>query len=160
MGDHTESLQVDYRPERVSYGELLRVFWERHDPTRQSPSRQYENVVLHHDPDQRRAIDRSLEEFGVPDAGSVATRIDSLDDFHRAEGYHQKYYLRNDSTLSQHVEGWSDREVADSPAAALLNARAAGHLEVEELRARSRELGLPGELARAVREDQRECSSR
>lgn len=160
MGDHTESLQVDYRPDRVTYGDLLRVFWGRHDPTKQSPSRQYENVVLHRDPDQRRAIDRSLEELDTPDTGSVATRVDSLDDFHRAEGYHQKYYLRNDSTLLQYVEGWSDREVADSPAAALLNAFAAGHLEVEELRARSRELGLSADLAAAVRDDQSKYSSR
>ncbi|MDZ7761250.1 MAG: peptide-methionine (S)-S-oxide reductase [Desulfovermiculus sp.] len=48
LGDHTETLQVDYDPEAVSYPKLLEVFWESHSPEQSALSRQYMAAVFYH----------------------------------------------------------------------------------------------------------------
>ena len=46
LGDHTETVQVDYDPGQVSYEDLLRVFWQSHDPTEPIHSRQYASIIF------------------------------------------------------------------------------------------------------------------
>ncbi|MGD9495406.1 MAG: peptide-methionine (S)-S-oxide reductase MsrA [Armatimonadota bacterium] len=98
---HTEVVQVQYDPERVSYEELLHVFWRIHDPTqvnRQGPDYgyQYRSVIFYHTPDQKRLAQQSkaaLEasgELGRP----VATAIEPAQTFWRAEEYHQQYLAK------------------------------------------------------------------
>ena len=54
LGDHTETLQIDYDSSKISYEKLLELFWEEHDPTSRSWSRQYKAVVFYHDEEQKR----------------------------------------------------------------------------------------------------------
>ncbi|MEJ2315296.1 MAG: peptide-methionine (S)-S-oxide reductase [Nitrospirota bacterium] len=61
LGDHSEAIQIDYDPEKVSYEELLRVFWGGHDPGSQSWSRQYRNILFYHDPKQKELALKSRE---------------------------------------------------------------------------------------------------
>ncbi|MEP6801659.1 MAG: peptide-methionine (S)-S-oxide reductase MsrA [Acidobacteriota bacterium] len=95
---HAEVVEVEYDPERVSYGELLDVFWENHDPTtlnRQGPDvgEQYRSAVFFHDPDQESAARASRET--VEKSGRyrrpVVTEITAASTFWRAEDYHQQY---------------------------------------------------------------------
>lgn len=159
LGDHTECLQVDFQPDRLSDRELLEVFWERHDPTRQSPSRQYMNVVLLHYERQREAMRQLIRDRDYDGLRDVATRVESLEKFYRAEAYHQKYYLRQDDALSTVVDGWSDRRITDFPGSMLLNAMAAGHLGSRTVLERSRDLGLSSEFTESIRDLQANPSS-
>jgi peptide-methionine (S)-S-oxide reductase len=95
---HAEVVEVEFDPERVSYEELLNVFWENHDPTtlnRQGPDigSQYRSVVFYHDPAQEsaaRASKQKLTESGrYPKP--IVTTIEPASTFYLAEDYHQQY---------------------------------------------------------------------
>jgi peptide-methionine (S)-S-oxide reductase len=95
---HAEVVQVEYDPSVVTYDDLLKVFWQCHDPTtlnRQGPDigTQYRSVIFFHTPEQEKAARLSKEEldkagiFGRP----IVTEIEPASEFWRAEEYHQQY---------------------------------------------------------------------
>ena len=95
---HAEVVQVEYDPARVSYDELLSVFWECHDPTtrnRQGPDigTQYRSVIFYHDEAQKAAALASKErlEASGRHRRPVVTEIVPAAPFYRAEEYHQRY---------------------------------------------------------------------
>jgi len=96
---HAEVVQVEYDPSKVSYEELLRVFWNIHDPTtlnRQGPDigTQYRSVVFFHNPEQEAAATASKQK--LQSSGryqkSIVTEITPASEFYRAEDYHQQYF--------------------------------------------------------------------
>ena len=95
---HAEVVQVEFDPAQFSYQELLRVFWENHDPTtpnRQGPDvgTQYRSVIFFHTPEQEAAAKASkieLEKSGVH-RRPIVTAIEPAAEFWRAEEYHQQY---------------------------------------------------------------------
>jgi len=95
---HAEAVEVTYDPARVSYDDLLRVFWENHDPTqrnRQGPDvgAQYRSAIFYHDSEQEvaaRASKERLERSGTHKR-PIATEIVPASAFFEAEGYHQQY---------------------------------------------------------------------
>jgi len=95
---HAEAVQITYDPSKTSYNDLLRVFWQNHDPTtpdRQGPDvgTQYRSVIFYHTPEQEalaRASKESLERAGVFKR-PVVTEIVPASTFYRAEEYHQQY---------------------------------------------------------------------
>ncbi|HEX9710411.1 MAG TPA: peptide-methionine (S)-S-oxide reductase MsrA [Candidatus Thermoplasmatota archaeon] len=99
---HAEVVQVHFDPDRVSYRDLLRVFFTLHDPTtrdRQGADvgSQYRSIVLHHSDEQRRVAEEVMSEMqaeGLWDAPFV-TELVPLERFYAAEDYHQGYYGRN-----------------------------------------------------------------
>jgi peptide-methionine (S)-S-oxide reductase len=98
---HAESVQVEYDPAKVSYEDLLSVFWEIHDPTtlnRQGPDvgTQYRSVIFFHTPQQEAAARASKEKLQRTQAhsGSIVTEIVPASAFYRAEEYHQRYFER------------------------------------------------------------------
>jgi peptide-methionine (S)-S-oxide reductase len=98
---HAEVVQVVYDPARISYAELLHVFWRNIDPLavdRQfcDAGRQYRSAIFYHDEAQRDAARKSLEEIRQRFSEPVATVVAPLQDsFYPAEAYHQDYYLKN-----------------------------------------------------------------
>lgn len=95
---HAEVVQVLYDPAEVSYGELLKVFWDAHDPTqyhRQGPDvgAQYRSVIFYHTPEQEAAARASLQ--AIAQSGKykkpIVTEIIPAGQFFRAEEYHQRY---------------------------------------------------------------------
>lgn len=95
---HAEAVEVTYDPAQVSYNDLLKVFWENHDPTqlnRQGPDHgsQYRSAIFYHDEAQEaaaRASKERLEEahrFRRP----IVTQIVPAPRFYEAEDYHQQY---------------------------------------------------------------------
>jgi peptide-methionine (S)-S-oxide reductase len=144
LGDHTETLQVDFDPERISYEELLDVFWGSHDPRRTPWSVQYKNVVFVHDEEQRRAAERTRERMAEMLASDVRTEILGAGRFYRAEGYHQKYRLRGSRTFSREYETIypQEHDFVDSTAVARVNGYLAGHGDLEQLESHIDRLGL------------------
>jgi len=95
---HAEAVEVVFDPAKVSYDELLEVFWRAHDPTslnRQGPDigTQYRSAIFFHSPDQEavaRASKQRLEESGAF-RRAVVTEIEEAGPFYAAEDYHQQY---------------------------------------------------------------------
>jgi peptide-methionine (S)-S-oxide reductase len=101
---HAESVRVVYDPKKVSYEELLRVFWEEHDPTQgmrqgNDVGTQYRSAIYWHDEDQKVAAEASREayqrELSAAGYGQIATEIRQAPDFFFAEDYHQQYLAKN-----------------------------------------------------------------
>ncbi len=95
---HAEVVQVTYDPAKVSYDQLLDVFWKMHDPTqvnRQGPDvgRQYRSAIFFHTPEQEAAAKASKERLAKSGKFSrpIATEITSAKPFYKAEDYHQRY---------------------------------------------------------------------
>ena len=93
---HAEVVQVTFDPERVSYGELLEVFWRKHDPTQLNRQGwdvgdQYRSVIFTHDAEQEEAAARSKAQEQTHHAQPVVTQIESDGTFYVAEDYHQQY---------------------------------------------------------------------
>jgi peptide-methionine (S)-S-oxide reductase len=95
---HAEVVQVQYDPEQVLYEELLRVFWENHDPTtrnRQGPDvgSQYRSAIFFHTPEQEAAARKSKEELDRSGhyKKPIVTEIVPAPEFWPAEDYHQRY---------------------------------------------------------------------
>ncbi len=95
---HAEAVEVTYDPERVSYEDLLEVFWRSHDPTtrnRQGPDvgSQYRSAIFVESPEQEAAARASKEEVqrALRGGKQVVTEIVPAGEFWRAEEYHQRY---------------------------------------------------------------------
>jgi peptide-methionine (S)-S-oxide reductase len=95
---HAEVVQVEFDPAKVSYRELLDVFWANHNPTtlnRQGPDvgTQYRSVVFYHSPEQKAAAEESKD--ALTKSGrfkrEIVTQIEPAPRFFRAEEYHQRY---------------------------------------------------------------------
>ena len=101
---HAEVVLVVFDPDVVSYGDLLRVFWESHDPTQgnrqgNDVGTQYRSAIYTADDTQDTAARQSLSAYqaGLSDAGygPITTEIKPLDTFYYAEDYHQQYLAKN-----------------------------------------------------------------
>ena len=99
---HAEATQITFDPKRVSYDELLDLFWRMHDPTtlnRQGADEgtQYRSAVFYHDEEQRKlteAYKKKLDAAGIWD-DPIVTEITAAQTFYKAEGYHQDYWQLN-----------------------------------------------------------------
>jgi peptide-methionine (S)-S-oxide reductase len=94
LGDHSEAVQIDFDPSRMSYRELLEIFWKSHDPTRGSWSRQYRQAIFYHNELQRKAAIETRDRLASETKRRIATEIEPYSGFHLAEDYHQKHSLR------------------------------------------------------------------
>ncbi|MBI2353917.1 MAG: peptide-methionine (S)-S-oxide reductase MsrA [Deltaproteobacteria bacterium] len=99
---HAEAVEVTFDPELISYGRLLDIFWECHDPTqldRQGPDvgDQYRSAVFFHSEEQRRLAEESRDR--LENSGRlrrrIVTRIVAAATFWEAEEYHQKYHQKH-----------------------------------------------------------------
>ncbi len=142
LGDHTESLQIDFDPRRISYEQLLKLFWEDHDPSERPYKRQYMSAVFYASPTQQaQALETGRQRLAGKTV-TLRTPVLPLATFYRAEDYHQKYYLRRYADLLREFEAYSPQAFADSTVAARLNGYVGGYRTVEEMEAELEHLGL------------------
>jgi len=97
---HAEVAQIQFDPEKISYGELLAVFWKIHDPTTLNQQgadvgTQYRSAIFYHSDDQRQTAKQSREEYQQKLAKPIVTEIVPATEFYEAEDYHQNYYQNN-----------------------------------------------------------------
>jgi peptide-methionine (S)-S-oxide reductase len=104
MTGHTEAVLVVFDPKQISYADLLKLFWENHDPTqgmRQGGDvgTQYRSGIYYYDDDQRAAAERTRDAYQqqLTDAGygAITTEILPAPEFYYAEDYHQQYLSKN-----------------------------------------------------------------
>lgn len=101
---HTEAVMVVFHPDRVSYDDLLRVFWETHDPTQgyrqgNDVGTQYRSAIYTTTDEQLDQAKRSKDVYQAVlsdrGLGDITTEIEPLDDYYYAEAYHQQYLGKN-----------------------------------------------------------------
>jgi len=101
---HTEVVRVIFDPQQVSYGDLLKVFWETHDPTQgmrqgNDVGTQYRSAILVKNSAQRAAAESSRAAYQAAltkaSRGKITTEIGELAEFYYAEDYHQQYLAKN-----------------------------------------------------------------
>ena len=99
---HAETVLVEYDPAKVTYAQLLDVFWANHDPTtpdRQGPDvgTQYRSVVFYYTPEQKAAAEASIGQLTASHHFSdpIVTQVVAATDFWKAEEYHQHYLDKN-----------------------------------------------------------------
>ena len=104
MTGHAEVVLVVFDPNKISYEDLLKVFWENHDPTQgmrqgNDVGTQYRSGIYYHDDEQRRAAERSRDMFQTQltaaGYGVITTEILPAPEFYYAEDYHQQYLAKN-----------------------------------------------------------------
>jgi peptide-methionine (S)-S-oxide reductase len=104
MTGHNEVVLVVFDPKVVSYDDLLKVFWENHDPTQgmrqgNDVGTQYRSGIYYFDDVQRRAAERTRDAFQgrlkASGYGAITTEIVPAPDFYYAEDYHQQYLAKN-----------------------------------------------------------------
>ncbi|MBN1485722.1 MAG: peptide-methionine (S)-S-oxide reductase [Chloroflexia bacterium] len=154
LGDHSETIQIDYDPRQISYEQLLDVFWNGHSPTTPSWSRQYASLILYHDEEQQRLAQESLARYEARWQRKIHTQIVPLDTFYLAEDYHQKYRLRGQPKLLREIQAIYPRleDFVNSTAVARLNGYAAGYGSSEQLDQELGRLGLSPEAQRYLRD--------
>ncbi|MGI0068618.1 MAG: peptide-methionine (S)-S-oxide reductase MsrA, partial [Nitrosopumilaceae archaeon] len=98
---HAEVVQVEYDPSKISYRQILDVFWNCHDPTtmnKQGPDigTQYRSVIFYHNQEQEEEAKKSKEE--LQNSGKygkkIVTEVIPASEYYVAEGYHQQYYQK------------------------------------------------------------------
>jgi methionine-S-sulfoxide reductase len=105
---HAEVVEVTFDPARVTYDQLLEVFWAMHDPTqvnRQGPDvgDQYRSVIFTTTPAQRAAAEASRGRAQARSDRPIATEIADAPTFYPAEGYHQRWYEKKGGTPYCHA---------------------------------------------------------
>lgn len=129
LGDHTESVQVDYDPTQTSYAQLLRVFWATPNSCASAGSRQYMSAVFYHGEAQKKLALESRDRQSAARGTPVATEISPAGMFYVAEDYHQKYLLRDETSLNREFQAMypDAKDFMNSTAAARVNGYLAGH---------------------------------
>lgn len=109
---HYEAVQVIYDPEKISYENILNVFWRQIDPTDSGGQfadrgSQYRSAIFYHDEAQKASAQESkeeLEQSGVF-GGAIVTEIIPAGEFYPAEEYHQDYYIKNPVRYNLYTQG-------------------------------------------------------
>ena len=97
---HAEVVQLEYDPEKISFEEILEIFWTVHDPTtlnRQGNDvgPQYRSVIFYHDEKQKAVAEKSMAEIATQIWDDpIVTEISPFESFYEAEAYHQEYYTK------------------------------------------------------------------
>ena len=97
---HAEVAQIQFDPEKISYGELLALFWKTHNPTTLNQQgadvgTHYRSVIFYHSDDQKQMAEQSRGEYQQKLSEPIVTEIVPAAEFYEAEDYHQNYYQNN-----------------------------------------------------------------
>jgi hypothetical protein len=143
LGDHSETIQIDYDPTQISYRQLLEVFWNSHNPIYEPWSRQYVSIIFYHSEEQKRLAIETKESEEARLGKHIFTEIVPFSEFYLAEDYHQKYYLRQEPALMAEFSAIypAAEDFIASTAVARVNAYVGGYGELATL---EKELGLLG----------------
>ena len=144
LGDHTETVQIDYDPDQISYQELLDIFWNSHNAARPPLSTQYKSIIFYHNEEQKRLALESKARREAELNEPVLTEIVPYSEFYLAEDYHQKYYLSGVPDLKKELTAiYPDiNDFINSTAVSRINGYVVGNGNMETLQAEIDSYGL------------------
>jgi hypothetical protein len=155
LGNHSEAIQIDYDPDRITYAELLEIFWESHNPVLQAWSQQYKTGVFYHNKEQQRMAEKSKTNLASVTKGKILTELLPFTEFYLAEDYHQKYMLRSNFALLEEFEAKYPRieELISSTAAARINGYLGGSGTCDQLKSEINDFGLSERGSKSLLEE-------
>ncbi|CAK9296177.1 unnamed protein product [Gordionus sp. m RMFG-2023] len=146
IGDYIESIELYYDPSKITYLDLLQVFWNNHDSTDKSSYRQYISAIHFHDKEQEQQARDSMKKMEETKSNSIQTLLMPYKTFYDAENYHQKYILRKYKIFLESL-CLNDDEIKNTYAACVLNGYLGGHISETE-KVRILDIGLSDEQLR------------
>ncbi|MBN1658632.1 MAG: peptide-methionine (S)-S-oxide reductase [Anaerolineae bacterium] len=154
LGNHAETIEIEYDPQQITYEDLLEVFWRSHEPATRSYSRQYASIIFYHDEEQKRLAEETMAREAERRGRSLYTEIVPYERFWPAEEYHQKYYLHGvDELLAEYQAIYPDAaDFVRSTAVARVNGYVGGHGDLAQLEAEIDDLGLSAAGQERLRE--------
>jgi peptide-methionine (S)-S-oxide reductase len=147
LGDHIETVQIEFDPQVISYEKLLNIFWHCHNPHKPGWLRQYMSAIFYHDNSQEDLARETLEREFNQTNREIFTEIMPYTRFYMAEGYHQKYNLRQHRGLiKEYIKIYPDEnDFIHSTSAARVNGYVAGYGNLRALDEEIGSLGLSNE---------------
>lgn len=147
IGDHSETIQIEFDPAVVSYRELLDVFWSSHAPMAKPYSRQYASLIFYHSEAQRTLALETKQQQEDRLGLELFTEIVPFSGFTSAEDYHQKYRLQQAPKVLTELSVIfpSIDDLVDSTLAARVNGYVGGHGTIDEVERQIDALGLSPE---------------
>jgi methionine-S-sulfoxide reductase len=153
VGDHSETLQIDFDPSVITYQRLLESFWQSHNPCAAAGKRQYMTAVFYHSEGQKKLALATRD----AEAGRLKQRIVSailpFTTFHLAENHHQKFFLRGHKKLLREFQAIypSAEAFMASTAVARVNGYLGGNGSLGQLEMELPSLGLSNEGRQSLR---------
>jgi len=147
LGDHTECVQIDFDPAKLTFTQVLDRIWISHNPCVRTEYKQYRNAIFYASEAQKVVIEASKDSKEKELGKSIKTAILPLSEFHLAEDYHQKYELRCTEGLIEEFKAiYPDaKDFCNSTAAARVNGYIAGRGTKEQYALEAEQLGLSPE---------------
>lgn len=144
LADHIETIQLDYDPARISFQDLLYVFFKSHKPYKEPWKRQYMSAVFYHDEEQEKLIHEAKESIAGQVKNDIHTAVYPLQRFYLAENRHQKYKLQRQPELMAEFSAMYPEfpDFINSTAAARVNGYLYGYGNKNELMANIGGFGL------------------
>jgi peptide-methionine (S)-S-oxide reductase len=144
LGDHAETVQIEYDPRTISYNSLLDVFWTNHDPTSRRRSRQYMSAIFYHNEEQKALALQAKDRESAKRSTELVTEIIPYSRFYLAESYHQKHALqRYPDLVSEYKTIYPEmQDFVGSTAVARINGYLAGYGGCYKLKSEIESLGL------------------
>lgn len=135
MGDHTETLQIDYNPHQISYEEILKIFWAKHNPFAEAWSIQYMSAIFYHNDAHKEIAHATHNQHAAAHQRQIHTVIAPAGTFYLAEDYHQKFRLQQQTDLMGEFQAmYPDfQALIDSTAVARVNGHLAGYGSTAQL---------------------------
>lgn len=136
IGDHIETIQIDFDPKKISYQEMVKIFWDNHKPTRMVWKRQYASALFFHDEHQEKVARGTRDHLESNLGEKVNTELITFTKFYMAELYHQKYHLQGYEELMTEYRNTypSLGDFVNSTSAARVNGFIGGYGDLPQLK--------------------------
>jgi len=145
IGDHTETIQLEYDPSKTTYQKLLDIFWSTHNPTFRCSSLQYKSGIWYHSKEQEELAKKSKQQKESNRRTTIFTVVEPASTFTVAEDYHQKWKLRKQTNILKALK-LNDEQLISSTIAARINGYVGGCGTLESLMKEIDSFGLPQHL--------------
>ncbi|KAE9534309.1 hypothetical protein AGLY_008399 [Aphis glycines] len=150
IGDYTEAIQLQYDPNTVTYLELLKMFWDHHDPTAKF-KKQYSSFIYYHNDQQKAEAEQTLNEKKAKGL-DILTKIEPAGQFFNAEDYHQKYRLQQHKNLCNDLGLKTGEDLINSHVAARLNGYVVGQGGIDQFDSEASKLRLDEAAIKYIRQ--------
>ena len=141
LGDHTEVVQILYDPCRITFKQLLSLFWKNHNPSI-FYQKQYWSIIFYITEEQKLVAQDFLQLYEKESLATVYTQIIPLEEYYHAESYHQKYTLQTHPWLIVAVNVRSAKELIQSQLCTKFNGFLSSYGTHDELLEIARNFGL------------------
>lgn len=153
IGDHIETIQIDFDPKKISYEQMLELFWNGHKPSRTVWKRQYASALFFHNERQEKLARTTRDKLSLNLGEKVHTELIAFSKFYMAEMYHQKYHLQGyEEIMSEYRAIYpSLGDFVNSTSAARVNGYLGGYGNSTHLEEIFPQLGLPEDKRELLR---------